>query len=99
MTKKVLPTAVIVKVIATVLILMAALLVPASSYAKTVCIQYYGGAVECYEEEEVLGEVHEVIETDLADINPATLGIVYLLTSGAIFYLSRKVRKSSLFIK
>lgn len=80
-----------------ILALFLALLVitlPKAAYAQTttvqpgVCVSVYGGGVVC-------GAKHEVVDTAFGDINPAILGVIFTLASGALFLLSRKMRKFS----
>lgn len=77
--------------IATLSILVAALFVPATSYAQENCVQVYGGGVVCGEE----APEHEPVDTDLGDINFTVVGGAFLLASGTFFYLSRKVKAST----
>lgn len=72
--------------------LIAGLLVPATSYAETVCTQGYGDTVTCKEEEDVLGVTHDVIDTGIAD-NPAMLASLVLGSSYALFVLGKKLEK------
>lgn len=62
----------------------AALFVPKAVLAQEqICTQVYGGGVVC-------GAKHEVVDTDLGDINPQILGAGLLLASGLFYKLSRK---------
>ena len=76
-----------------------AVLAPRVVNAKTVCVQLYSGAVECREEEPVLGVKHEPVQADLGDVSPAMLGGGLLAASGALLYLSRRKSLSSFGIK
>lgn len=94
MTKKV------KKVLITLAILLAVLLAPRAAYAKTICTQAYGQALECYEEEEVvLGVIHEPVEAGIAD-HPLALACGLLLVSIGLTFISRKnIVSPSLFTK
>lgn len=81
--------------IATVLILSAALFMPATSFAQENCVQVYGGGVVCGEE----APEHEPVDTDLGDINFTVVGGALLLASGTFFYLSRKIKTSTSKVK
>jgi hypothetical protein len=81
--------------IATFLIVLAALFVPATSYAQENCVQVYGGGVVCGEE----APEHEPVDTDLGDINFTVVGGALLLASGTFLYLSRKIKASTSKIK
>ena len=79
----------------TILSLFAGILaLPADSYAKTVCVQKYSGAIECHEEEEEVLGVHVPVETGLAE-NLMAAAAVSIASSGVLFYISKK-KKSSL---
>ncbi len=84
-------------IIITITILTAALLMPLSVSARTVCTTEgdYGQKVVCWEEAEgqVLG-VHEPLETDLADSLPLIAGAA-ILVSGSLYITSRKLAKSA----
>jgi hypothetical protein len=76
------------------LFLSLAILIAMSSLPKAVlaqenCVTVYGGGVVCG------AETHEPVETDLGDINPAILGIGFLLASGSLLYFSRKIAKNT----
>jgi len=61
-----------------------ALFSPRFSLAQEqVCTSVYGGGVVC-------GAKHEVIETDLGDVNPLVLGAGLLLASLLTYKLSKK---------
>jgi hypothetical protein len=79
------------KLIATFLILFAALFVPTTAFAEENCVQVYGGGVVCGEE----APEHEPVDTALGDINFAVVGGALLIASGTFFYLSRKVKTST----
>ena len=83
------------KTIITLSLVAGVLASPAVSYAKTVCVQQYSGAIECHEEEEkpVLG-AHVPVETGLAE-NLTAASLVTLASSGILFYISKK-KKSPL---
>ena len=75
------------KIIVTIAVFTAMLLAPRASYAQ-------------YGEEPVLGAkypedviIHEPIEAGIAD-NPAILGAVMLMASGALTYISKKTKAS-----
>ncbi len=82
------------KLILSLAIALSALVLPGSAYAQTtnvepgVCVSVYGGGVVC-------GAKHEIVDTDLGDINPAVLGGAFIFASGALFLLSKKMRKVS----
>lgn len=78
---------------------LAVLLAPRVARANTVCVQLYSGAVECREEEPVLGVKHEPVEADLGDVSPALLGGGLLTSAGVLLYLSRRKSLSSFEIK
>ncbi len=88
------------KALATVAISLAVLLAPQAVYARTICTQSYGQALECYEEEEVvLGVTHEPVEAGIAD-HPLALASGFLLVSLGLTFISRKNKvSSSLFTK
>ncbi len=75
-------------------LVLSAMLLPGGVHAQTttvdpgVCVSVYGGGVVC-------GARHEVVDTALGDINPAILGGAFTLASGALFLLSKKMRKVS----
>ena len=50
---------------------------------EQICTQVYGGGVVC-------GAKHEVVDTDLGDINPQVLGAGFLLASLLTYKLSKK---------
>jgi hypothetical protein len=76
------------QLIATFLIVLAALFVPAEAFAEENCVQVYGGGVVCGEE----APEHEPVDTDLGDINFTVVGGTLLLASGTFFYLSKKIK-------
>ena len=83
----------------TILVFLAAYLAPTSAFAQVVCVEQYGGGVECFEEEKVLGIKHEAVDADLGD-NLALFAGGLLLTSGTLLYLSRRAKsRASAFIK
>ena len=94
MTKKILITLIMLAVLSAKSDLALA---PQSVYAKTVCVQLYSGAVECREEEPVLGKKHEPVEADLGDVSPALLAGGLLTSAGVLLYLSRRAKISSSF--
>lgn len=75
-------------------IVLSALSLPGSAYAQTtnvepgVCVSVYGGGVVC-------GAKHEIVDTDLGDVNPVVLGASFITASAALFLLSKKMRKVS----
>lgn len=80
------------KLITTLFILILALSVPSGAYATHEaehCVQVYGGGVVCGAED------HEPVEAGLGDVNPAVLAGVLLATSGALLYISKKMKPSS----
>jgi hypothetical protein len=67
------------------LILVVYLALPKPVLAQEeVCVQVYGGGVVC-------GAKHEVVDTDLGDVNPVVLGTIFLLASFGLFRLSKKL--------
>jgi hypothetical protein len=62
---------------------------PKAVLAQENCVTVYGGGVVCG------AETHEPVETDLGDINPAILGMGFLLASGSLLYFSRKIAKNT----
>lgn len=77
---------------------LSALALPAASLAQTtslepgVCVSVYGGGVVC-------GAKHEVVPTALGDINPVVLGFGFLIASGTLVYLSKRIKKNSSLIR
>lgn len=67
------------------LFVLGALIAPKSLFAQeaNVCVQIYGGGVVC-------GAKHEVVDTDLGDVNPVVLGAGLLLASLLTYKLSKK---------
>lgn len=82
------------KLILTVALVVSAMFMPGAVNAQTttvepgVCVSVYGGGVVC-------GAKHEIVDTDLGDINPAVLGGAFIFSSAALFLLSKKMRKVS----
>ena len=82
------------RLIIALILALSALSLPVAAYAQTtnlepgVCVSVYGGGVVC-------GAKHEIVDTDLGDINPAVLGGAFTLSSAALFLLSKKMRKVS----
>ena len=70
-------------------ILAAMASLPKAVMAQENCVTVYGGGVVCG------AETHEPVDTDLGDINPAVLGVGFLLASGSLLYFSRKFAKST----
>jgi len=54
-----------------------------------VCTTYYGGGVVC-------GAKHEVIDTDLGDINTFVIGAGFLASSFVLVKLSKKFKVSEI---
>jgi hypothetical protein len=77
------------KLFLSLVILAAIFFSPKVVLAQENCVTVYGGGVVCG------AETHEPIDTDLGDINPAILGIGFLLASGLLLYFSRKITKSA----
>ena len=80
----------------TTLLILAALLVPAPAMAdetkvveEITCTSVYGGGQICGI------KTHEPVDADLGDVNPAVLGSALLLTSGALLFVSRKLKTSA----
>jgi len=94
MTKKILITLI---ALAVLLATSNVALAPRVAHANTVCVQLYSGAVECREEEPVLGVKHEPVEADLGDVSPALLAGGLLTSAGVLLYLSRRAKISSSF--
>ena len=88
------------RIVITIAVLTAALLMPQTSLAKTVCSTEgdYGQKVVCWEEpdEQVLG-VHEPVETDLEDSLPF-IAAGALAASAGLYYISKKLEKATIFI-
>ena len=70
-------------------ILAAMASLPKAVLAQENCVTVYGGGVVCG------AETHEPVDTDLGDINPAVLGIGFLLASGSLLYFSRRIVKNT----
>ncbi len=70
-------------------ILAAMSFLPKAVLAQENCVTVYGGGVVCG------AETHEPVETDLGDINPAVLGIGFLIASGSLLYFSRRIVKNT----
>lgn len=68
------------------LFVLGALIAPKSLFAQeaNVCVQIYGGGVVC-------GAKHEVVDTDLGDVNTFVIGGGLLISSFVLFKLSRKL--------
>ena len=77
------------KLFLSLVILTAMFSLPKAVLAQENCVTVYGGGVVCG------AETHVPVDTDLGDINPAVLGIGFLLASGSLLYLSRKFAKSA----
>ncbi|MBI3282960.1 hypothetical protein HYZ70_02685 [Candidatus Curtissbacteria bacterium] len=58
-----------------------------ASAQEATCVQVYGGGVICGAQ----APEHKPVETGLTD-NLATVGLGFVLTSGALLFLSRKVK-------
>jgi len=71
------------------LVLALTLVVAGPVYAEEVqvCTTYYGGGVVC-------GAKHEVVDTDLGDVNTYVIGAGLLAASFVLFKLSRKFKAS-----
>lgn len=71
------------------LVLALTLVVAGPVYAEEVqvCTTYYGGGVVC-------GAKHEVVDTDLGDVNTYVIGAGLLLASFGLYRLSRKFKSS-----
>lgn len=76
------------KKLALVLALVAGIVMfPATAFAEEqVCTQAYGGGVVCG-----ASTVHEPVDTAFGDINPIILGSAFILASGAVLLVSRKI--------
>lgn len=72
------------------LITIVVFLFPKASFAQENCVQVYGGGVVCGAE----APEHKPVPAGLAD-NPLTIGLGLLLASGALLYVSRKIRSFS----
>ena len=70
-------------------ILIAIFSLPKAVLAQENCVTVYGGGVVCG------AETHEPVDTDLGDINPAVLGIGFLVASGSLLYFSRRFAKNT----
>ena len=73
------------------MILALTLAVAGPVYAEEVqvCTTYYGGGVVC-------GAKHEVLDTDLGDVNTFVVGGGLLISSFVLFKLSRKFKVSDI---
>ncbi len=58
-----------------------------SSAQEATCVQVYGGGVVCGAQ----APEHKPVETGLAD-NLGIIGLGFVLTSGALLFISRKVK-------
>lgn len=82
------------KLLLALVLALSAIALPGGAYAQTtnvepgVCVSVYGGGVVC-------GAKHEIVDTDLGDINPTILGLAFLGASASLFILSKKMRKVS----
>lgn len=77
------------KLIVIYALVLGAMLMPTNALAQETeitCTSVYGGGVVCG------AKTHEPINAGLGDINPAFLGGALLVTSGALLYLSKKIR-------
>ena len=72
------------KLFLSLVILAVMSFLPKAVLAQENCVTVYGGGVVCG------AETHEPVDTDLGDINPAVLGVGFLLASGSLLYFSRK---------
>lgn len=77
------------KLFLSLVILAAMASLPKAVLAQENCVTVYGGGVVCG------ASTHEPVETDLGDINPAILGIGFLLASGSLLYFSRKFAENT----
>ena len=77
------------KLFLSLVILVTIFTLPKAVLAQENCVTVYGGGVVCG------AETHEPVDTDLGDINPAVLGIGFLLASGSLLYFSRRIVKST----
>ncbi len=77
------------KLFLSLVILTAMFSLPKAVLAQENCVTVYGGGVVCG------AETHEPVDTDFGDINPAVLGIGFLLASGSLLYFSRKIAKNT----
>ncbi len=77
------------KLFLSLIVLATILSLPKAVLAQENCVTVYGGGVVCG------AETHEPVETDLGDINPAILGIGFLVTSGSLLYFSRRIVKNT----
>ncbi len=77
------------KLFLSLVILVAIFSLPKAVLAQENCVTVYGGGVVCG------AETHEPVDTDLGDINPAVLGVGFLLASGSLLYFSRKLAKNA----
>lgn len=56
---------------------------------EQVCVQVYGGGVVC---PTPTPKPHVSVEAGLGDFSPVTLGSLLLISSGALLFLSKKIR-------
>lgn len=77
------------KLFLSLVILAAMTSLPKAVLAQENCVTVYGGGVVCG------ASTHEPVDTDLGDINPAVLGVGFLLASGSLLYFSRKIAKNT----
>jgi len=68
----------------------ALLFIPRKTFAQEiqVCTQVYGGGVVCG----VQAPEHVPVDTAVGGFEPALVGGLSILTSGGLFYISRKLR-------
>ena len=77
------------KLFLSLIILAAMTSLPKAVLAQENCVTVYGGGVVCG------ASTHEPVEADLGDINPAILGMGFLIASGSLLYFSRRFAKNT----
>jgi len=77
------------KVFLALILALAILNWPVDIYAQETCVSVYGGGVICGTSTE-----HKPVNTALGDINPALVGGIFLIISGGLNKLSKKLKSS-----
>jgi LPXTG-motif cell wall-anchored protein len=89
-------TAIMKRLIVLVVFLTMVFVNPGAVLAQEeTCVTVYGGGVVCG----ARTEIHEPVDTGLADINPIVLGAGLLSASGVLFYISRRRQRRVFEIK
>lgn len=77
------------KVFLALILALAILNWPVDTYAEETCTTVYGGGTVCGSSTE-----HKPVDTALGDINPALAGGIFLIISGGLNKLSKKLKNS-----